>query len=189
MVDLETSGLVPGYNEITEAAFVSDTGAELSFRLSFDESKAHPQAMKVQGFGTRDYAPLMAHHTALDQVGRMFDPLWDETDPNIVCDERDYPYVVAWPAQFDVAFLACWHARHGVQMPWHYRNVLDVRSFASAVWGINCDLSDEWVEEVFDIRRRDFPEHTALGDARFQAAIFRKILADAEIAQAVRASA
>lgn len=166
MVDLETTGLHPGHHEIIEAGFVTSWGQEASFSLSFDEEKAEPEALEINGWGKREFAPFMLSGDA----GRLVQGLF----------AQEQTYIVAWPATFDVAFLNEWFRRMGQDSPWHYRNVIDVRSFASAIYGPGCDLSDEQVKARFDIDRANYlPEHGALPDAQFQAEVWNHILNEA----------
>lgn len=160
-VDIETSGLDPAYHDVIEVGLVSSRGLVKSFSLDFDEVKADPKALEVNGWGKRELAPKVEMVEALAELSAAFFPF-------------KHTLLVASPAHFDVGFLEQLFRREGLTPPWGPRSIIDLKSFACARFGVLTDLKNSEISRMLDIE--DTSDHTALGDAIWTANLFRALL-------------
>lgn len=161
VVDIETSGLDPLVHEVIEIGMVSHMGEEWECSLPFDLNKASPKALEVNGWGTREFAPLVQPMEAINMLHKLF--------------YNTGVLIVASPAHFDVGFLGALCSNHTFQPPWGHRSVIDLKSFACARLGVLTDLKNSEIARLFDIPEPE-DKHTALADARWTARLFRAVL-------------
>jgi DNA polymerase III epsilon subunit-like protein len=157
-VDIETSGLDPAYHQTIEVGLVARNGNEQSFSLSFDESRASPKALEVNGWGVRDFAPQVDKHYALGLLSEAFE---------------GGALLIASPAHFDVGFLEQLFRTEEMNPPWGHRSVIDLKSYACARFGVLTDLKNSEISRLLDIE--DTSDHSALADARWTAQLFRAL--------------
>ena len=119
-VDIETTGLDPLHHEVIEVGMIIDLPDHpevypVEFSLAFDENKADPEALAVNGWGSREFAPLI-----------------NPRDAALVLHENlDDVHIVGKNPTFDAGFLEVFLKRHGYQRNWHHR-LVDV---GSLFWG------------------------------------------------------
>lgn len=180
-IDLETSGLDPERHDILEVGLVAETSTDLEiveFSLPMERPKnASIEALEINGYGTREFAPLWEIPTAI----RYLDGVLGGA------------HIVGKNPSFDAGFLWALLRRDPLigQPPWHHR-LVDVGSLA---WGYHCSEveSAPWMfdghqvyqsyppnsERVAELMRIPIPEgarHSALGDARWVYGVFRAIV-------------
>lgn len=160
MVDIETNGLNPHYHQPIEVGLVSHDNLQASFSLGFDVRTSSPEALEINGWGQREFAPPMTDYDAIKLVMKWFE---------------NGEYIVAAPAHFDVGFLEAWMRRLGYDPPWGHRRVIDVKSFAQGRWGALASLSNSMMGKLVSLED-SANKHSALDDAIWQAEMFRRIL-------------
>lgn len=162
-VDIETTGLDPTVHEVIEVGLCAANYHETEFSLAFDESKADPVALEVNGWGQRDFAPQLELPDALGVLQGAF---------------GGGALIVASPAHFDVPFLEALFRRQGMRPPWSHRSVIDIKTFACAKWGVLTDLRNDEIARMLDVEPLELGDaHNALNDARWQAQLFRALIA------------
>lgn len=167
-VDLETSGLDPERHEIIEVGVVGQgrvlESLREEFSLPFDEQRADPRALEINGYGYREFAPEASPAYV---AGWLSWALYDA-------------HIVGKNPSFDAGFLKALLERHGRKPTWHHR-LVDVGALA---WGhYNARHPDNpWpqppnVDKVADLL--GIPNeglHTALGDAEWAWRVFRHVV-------------
>ncbi len=174
-VDIETTGLTPGYHEAIDIGIVmTDIDGEQLAELFLRIQPEHPQrtdagARAVNAFSTERWRELKAL-SVHDAVARI------KSFHQSVAGERSV-LMVAFNSQFDTAFLD--HLFRAADSNWrelyHYF-VLDVPSMA---WGLGIkSLTGSSIASALDVE--DEPHvaehHTGITGARLNARLYRKLL-------------
>lgn len=153
-VDLETSGLDPNVHEIIEVGLVwvkeyedRQLIQQMEMVLPFDESRADPKALEINGWGKREFGPTV-------------DPAWARDF--MVGVLSDAHLVGKNPASFDARFLE----RFLNNAPWHHRMV-DVGAVCMGRFRLLEPPKTAEVEELTGIRIPENKRHSALADARW----------------------
>lgn len=158
-VDIETSGLDPCVHDVIEVGWCKKDGDYGAFSLPFDESKASPRALEVNGWGVREFAVQVTVVHALDVLSCLFE---------------DGAMLVASPAHFDVGFLEQLFRSEEMSPPWNHRSIIDIKSYALGSFQIQTDLKNKEIARLFDLDPLPEDEaHSALNDAVWQAELFR----------------
>ena len=178
-VDVETTGLVPGYHEMIDIGIVMTdlSGSELG-ELFLRIQPQHPErtdagARAVNAFDEDRWRELGALPAA-DAISRIFD------FHDGIADNRNV-LMVAFNSQFDAAFLDHLLRAHGRERNdlYHYI-VLDIPSMAWAL-GIR-HLAGSLIAENLNVE--DEPRvahlHTGITGARLNARIYRKLVSGLE---------
>lgn len=160
-VDIETSGLDPHRHEVIEVGLVHRDGSTWAMSLPFDETKADPKALGINGWGFREFATMRD----FDYLGQLLHKIFYHTNTMLV----------ASPAHFDVGFLEALIRSHGETPPWGHRNIIDLKSYACARFGVLNDLKNSEISRMLNIE--DTSDHTALGDAKWTARLFHGLTA------------
>ncbi len=181
-IDLETSGLDPQCHEIIEVGMVresSETVLErLEFSLPFDRQLADPKALEINGWGQREFAPLVRRDKAVQ----------------ILSGWLDGAHIVGKNPSFDAGFLTALFVEYGESSCWHHR-LVDVGAMAwgwhqgarrrpststSQVRGLvgaqTYPPNSERVAELTGVPIPQGARHTALGDAEWVYQVFRKMV-------------
>jgi DNA polymerase III epsilon subunit-like protein len=165
-VDIETSGLDPCVHETIEVGMCWKGGRTNAFSLPFDESKASPRALEVNGWGTRRFARQISVEEALVELDEAF---------------GGGAMLVASPAHFDVGFLEQLFRRLDLSPPWNHRSIIDIKSYALGRIGIETDLRNAEIARLYDLNPLPEDEaHSALNDAVWQAELFSRVSGWAE---------
>lgn len=170
-VDIETTGLDPCRHEIIEVGIYGrftevwhgdgsiPQGAPIAitFSLSFDEAKASPEALEINGWGKRPFPPEVPEAYA---ASLMNDVLTDAL-------------IVASPSFFDIGFLdAFYRTKVEGNPPWSHRNILDLKSYVYGKFPVPFGRSNDHISEFLQVKNTK--DHTALGDARWTWEMFKK---------------
>lgn len=162
-VDLETSGLNPFVHEIIEVGLVwkappdapIDYLRRMEFVLSFDESKADPKALEVNGWGKREFGPVVDRGWALEFLAELLD------DAHLVGKN---------PGNFDAQFLRSFFIREGwawgEKPTWHHR-MIDVGTLVQGRFRLPDPPDTASVEELTNVRIPENKRHSALADAQW----------------------
>lgn len=168
-VDVEANGPIPGtYSMTAIGCVVVDKPDQIFYaELKPITDKALPAAEEVSGL-TLDY--LEANGTAPAEVMQAFHDWVVQTS-----GETHRPVFVAFNATFDWLFVHWYFMTFVGQNPFGVSG-LDMKAYymgmADVLW------SDTTSEQVFGhLQMKDRITHNALDDARVQAALFEKILA------------
>lgn len=159
-VDIETTGLDPVQHEPIEVGIVlaehSYVIEEIEFSLKFDEAKAEPRALEINGWGQRKFAPVLEPVDAQETISSIFE--YDSSKPVLFC---------AWHAQFDETFLDQWYKRVGLATkPWGHRDVVDLPSLIMGRKGVVSPGSSRDLLKQLGLDADFEGRHTALADAR-----------------------
>lgn len=161
-LDLETSGLDPVDDEPIEFGIVGPGAAEWTFSVPFDEAKASPEALKVNGWGQREFAPLIPD--ARDAAVK----LWGYLGGNPA------PVLVGNAVHFDASFVREFIRRHAPALnpePWDHR-LVDLKSLAAGRIGVDPrSLTSAAIGRHFGVPLPD-DAHTAIVDARWNRDLF-----------------
>jgi DNA polymerase III alpha subunit (gram-positive type) len=160
-VDLETSGLDPLTHEIIEAAVIVDEDgvvtAEFECSLPFDEAKAHPRALEVNGWGKREFPPQMKPSEAAARIAAL----------------TDGAFFVGNCPWFDDAFLKALFRQHDVAPSWHY-HLVDVENLIAGKLGLVPPWDSETVSAAVGIPV-PADQHGAMPDARWSRDLYRAV--------------
>lgn len=180
-VDIETTGLNPGYHDIWEVALIVDE-EEFTWQMIPDLTRADSGALRVSRFYERANKAVAAEN-------------WDnpQTVAGKVAVLTANRHLVGAVPSFDAGFLSRFLHRQGFRDAWHY-HLIDVEALAIGyLWGIHDMESDEirragidtatglpWDSEalsrVLGVDPDKFDRHTALGDARWAKAIYEAVV-------------
>lgn len=148
-LDIETSGLNPQYHEVIEVGYVMEDGHEVEFSLPFSEQRASAEALQVNGWGTRPFAPLLDPREAR----------------GLLQDDLDGVYLVGQQTYFDAMFL-----KHFLnEAVWNFR-LVELSSLVAGAVGIMPPMKSEQIMEFTGIQNPD--RHGALADARWNKKVF-----------------
>lgn len=169
-VDVETSGPVPGPYCLLEigACRVDEPAVEFWAELSPETSEVDPDALAVSGLSMER---LRADGEPADLAVARFAEWVRASTPS-----PDRPVFVAFNAPFDWMFVAEALHRHTGGNPFGHA-ALDIKTLAMGALGL------DWEETSFaSVAERvgvgEPLPHRALEDARLQAEVFRRILAE-----------
>lgn len=153
-VDLETSGLDPNVHEIIEVGLVWQVHKEvrtMEFALQFDEERADPAALEVNGWGKREFAPTVDKRWARDFLMELLNDA----------------HIVGKNPIFDLAFLEKFlHQKSGWKKPWHHRTV-DVGALCMGRFRLLDPPDTGVVESLTGVRIPENKRHSALADAQW----------------------
>lgn len=180
-VDLETTGVDSKQDYIVEVGIAGEDRYgvyfEEEFSLDFPADAMSQGAAAVNGWGKRQFAPILTHQAALAYLE----------------DVLNDAYIIGKVVAFDVAFLEQFFREmarkdYPMKFPWHHRTV-DIGPLA---WGWHNGLgvgrpgsvrlvyeppNTEAVERMVGIPRITVDGfHTALNDARWDYEVFRNII-------------
>lgn len=182
-VDVETTGLIPGYHEIIQIAVVP-LNSEIEqypglkpFYINI--APEHPGRMSgaegVHGISLDD---LMSYGVSLETSLEMFDQWYKSLDLPFM--KRLVPLAHNWA--FERSFLLHWMGLEAFSDLWsgHPRDTLVIASFVNdlAAWhGKDCPFNRLNLSSVCKIMGVDLVDaHDALGDCLATAAVYRTML-------------
>lgn len=173
-VDIETTGTIACIHDVIEVGIsVIDENMrflrEEEFSLPFDVTTATPEALKVNGWGQRKFAPQITHDAAKDLLYEVF-------------GEYKTTAFIGMHAHFDSSFLEAMLVRHcdHAETPWR-KHVYDLPSLAAGRWGMLPPLRSPDMVRLLELETgRDqytagSDRHTALGDSRLVMTILRRL--------------
>ena len=160
-LDLETSGLDPVEHEPIEFGIVGPDTFEWTFSVPFDLGKASPEALEVNGWGAREFAPPWGSGTPIEAAVSLHSHLSGRV-------------LVGNGVHFDAAMVREFIRRHAPALnpaPWDYR-LVDLKSLAAGRIGVDPrDLSTAAIGRHFGVPLPD-DAHTAIVDARWNRDLF-----------------
>lgn len=182
-IDTETTGLDPDRHEIWELALITGAGEEHLWHLPVDLAKADLIALNIGGYFDR-----YGNEDNCCDVG-IYDYGWDDFCADMVTLTRGKHLVGAIPS-FDAQRLERLLRAHGSLATWHY-HLIDIEALAVGyLIGKGYEHVDDdpliappWnsddLSAMLGINRDDYQKHSALGDARWAAAIYEHVMDDA----------
>jgi DNA polymerase III epsilon subunit-like protein len=172
-VDVETTGLDPERDVVIEVGLVVEVDEGFrteEFSLPFDKSLANPEALRINGWGQRDFPEEMSPQDAAYHLQLVLSNC----------------HLVGKNPSFDAGFLKALLGTYGLGPSWHHR-LVDVGALA---WGCHSAWmmergesprpqppSVDQVAEMVDVPRslKD-GYHTALDDALWAYRVFREVV-------------
>lgn len=165
-VDLETSGLDPLTHEIIEAAVVVEVDgevvAEFECSLPFDEQRANPKALEINGWGQRPFPPQMKPSKAVARIASL----------------TDGAFFVGNCPWFDDAFLKALFRAHDVTPSWHY-HLVDVENLIAGMLGLAPPWNSETVSAAVGIPV-PADQHGAMPDVRWSRDLYHAVFSEDE---------
>lgn len=165
-LDIETTGLDPQQHAVIEVGYIledSDSGEEYARRevsLEFDPTYADPKALEVNGWGKREFAPVM-EKPRFAQLLHL-----DLTDVEVIGNN----------VQFDMMFLSTFLKEHGLQPSWRY-HVVDLKAIAGGALGLKPPWKTDDLCAQLKTATPGDRAHTAMGDAEWNREFFHAIYA------------
>lgn len=151
-IDIETNGTDYNYHEAIEIGIVVGD-EEFECSLPFQLSRSNPEALEVNGWGKREFAPLWdPKHAAAN--------IWSLT--------RDC-YLVGQNVRFDERFVDNFLRAQGFIPEWNFR-LVELSSLIAGVQGLMPPIKTGEIIEITGITND--ASHTALGDARWDKKVF-----------------
>jgi DNA polymerase III alpha subunit (gram-positive type) len=163
-VDLETSGLDPLTHEIIEAAVIVERAtdgkvvAEFECSLPFDESRANPKALEINGWGKREFPPQVKPSKVVARVASL-------TDGALFIGNCPW---------FDDAFLKALFREHDQKPGWHY-HLVDVENLIAGKLGLAPPWDSKRVSEAVGVPVPT-DQHGAMPDARWSRELYHAAL-------------
>lgn len=143
MLDIETTGLNPGIHTITSFCFLPfafNTHGDMAFDLPFTARMSIPSTRRIDADTTE-----FREKFGIDKAESILERL----TPRIALDSISIwlekfehpPTIWAKSTKFDIAFFESYYAEYKIEIPWHHRDTIDVRSWCrgltdKASWGI-----------------------------------------------------
>lgn len=152
-IDIETNGTNYNYHEAIEIGIVVGK-EEFECSLPFQLSRSNPKALEVNGWGKREFAPLMHPQDAVAQI-------WSLTQD---C------YLVGQNVRFDERFVESLMRAHGIVPEWNFR-LVELSSLVAGVQGLMPPIRSSEITAITGIENKY--KHTALGDAKWDRDIFQ----------------
>ena len=131
MLDAETTGLNPGIHAITSFCFVPfvfNMQGEMDFGLPFTIRMSIPTTRRIDADTTefREKSGVDAAESVLERL-----------TPRIALDAIGSwlgecginPTIWAKPTKFDIAFFESYFTEYRIDIPWHHRDTVDLRSW------------------------------------------------------------
>lgn len=169
-VDVETAGPIPARHSMLSfgACLVDDPTQGFYVELRPESSEVVPEALAVSGLSMDDLATGGVHPAeAMEQLARWLAE---------VVPAGHRPVLVAFNAPFDWMFVADCFERHLGRNPFGHA-ALDIKAFYMGMTGVSwARTSMQWLARTY-LDGRPLT-HNALADARDQAELFRRLLAD-----------
>lgn len=158
MLDLESTGTNPGVHAITSFAFLPFKFAQdgtMNFGQPFTIRVGIPSTRRIdaettifrEAEGVDEAESVLTRYTPREALSIIQD--WIEEFDGI-------PTIWARPTKFDIAFMESYFTEYRLEMPWHYRDSIDVRSWIRGLLG----------EELYD---QHWPSIKAAADVMLQA--------------------
>lgn len=148
-LDIETSGLDPVIHEPIEVAYILEPeGKVINVSLDFNVKGADPEALKVNGYGHREFAPQVESNSIFAGL--------------LVKDLKDR-IIIGNNVQFDMNFLREFLRRHDLAPTWRH-SVVDLKAIAGGVLGIEPPWHIDTLCEKLGATPPGLEQHTALGD-------------------------
>jgi DNA polymerase III epsilon subunit-like protein len=151
-IDIETNGTDYNYHEAIEIGIVVGD-EEFECSLPFQLSRSNPKAMEVNGWGKREFAPLMHPIDAAVQIAAF----------------TDNCYLVGQNVRFDERFVDNFLRAQGVIPQWNFR-LVELSSLVAGVQGLMPPIKSSEITAITGIENKY--KHTALGDAKWDRDIF-----------------
>lgn len=199
IVDTETTGLDPDVHEIWEVALILRTEAgqtEYVWQLPVDLGRADVIGLNIGQFNERRWPwpggpdaradALIGCRSDLDDNGENGPCIVHPDDLPAFADQfatlTGGAHLVGAVPSFDDERLRKLLRRHGACPGWHY-HLVDVEALAAGRLGVGPPWNSRELSAKVGVDPGDFAAHTALGDARWAAAVYDAVLA-AEPAEA-----
>jgi ribonuclease T len=169
-VDVEASGPVPGRYSLLAlgACRVDDPSVQFYAELQPETMASDPSALDVSGLSLERL--LVEGEPVRDAMERF--ATWVERST----PQGSRPVFVAFNAPFDWMFVAEALRRHAGRNPFGHA-ALDIKALAMGVFGIRWQ-DTSFARVAARVGVPDSLPHQALEDARLQAELFRRILAE-----------
>lgn len=165
-LDLETTGLVAGTDQITEAAWVLEDGTERQFFVEHDRL---PNEWVIKN---TDYLSRIA---TAEKVS--VDTVMAQLDRD--CAGEKQPYMVGSCPAFDDRFLRNAYRWHLKDVPYHY-HVIDIEAMAFGRFSYPEPCSLAHLRELLGLPGENEAPHSALFDARETKLIFDALRSKAQ---------
>ena len=186
-VDVETSGLIPGFNSLLSVGAVEiETGSTFHFvAASVDSHEFDVNWDKDTSAWWRSPKQENARKRLNDLLGSTKRNTAYESNLVICADtfiewlsHYENPFFVAWPASFDYPYIQHLFLRTGVDNPFNYRTI-DIKSYLCGKLNIPFEMGHDEIAKEYPWLYEDpeFP-HDALSDALQQARVFDRLLND-----------
>lgn len=170
MVDLETTSLVPWEGRPTSLGFVI---FDRDFRIrSVHEVQIGMQPLERALFRDNEHTMEFRAKEGIDCAESQMNVQHVTEVLKRICRDFDFfkdMFIWAKPMKFDIIFIERLFKLHDMHEPWHYRHVMDTRSFC---------MGRGWsAQELQNVERKiitfDGKQHTPLADALHQVKVLQ----------------
>jgi DNA polymerase III epsilon subunit-like protein len=171
-VDTETAGLIADFQHIWEIGLIDgDTGEEHHWWLEIDASSADPIGLSIGRYHERhpfgNNYPYKEHQDPEEVVYSQADQgVWSD-----VAHLTHKAHLVGAVVSFDEERMRRAMLLVGVQPSWHY-HVVDVEAYCAGQLQVHPPWNSEELSYRMGVDPTTFDRHTALGDARWAAALY-----------------
>lgn len=187
-VDVETTGLVPGFNSLLSVGAI-DIESKRTFQYIISHTTSFNSRL-VWDKSTKEW--WHEQYDASVRIRKLYDiqhhsamPPTSYNQNHKECAEHfkewlDYfqgdKFFVAWPASFDYPYIQHLFLNEGIENPFNYRTI-DVKSYACGKLDIPFEMGHNAIAEKYPwlYEEPKYP-HDALSDAITQANVFERLL-------------
>lgn len=187
-VDVETTGLVPGFNSLLSVGAI-DLETQRTFHFVLSSTTSFPTRL-VWDKLTKEW--WMNQVDARNRLNSLFEiqrnnlmpyPSYNQNHKQCAEGFKEWldffegdKFFVAWPASFDYPYIQHLFLNEGIENPFNYRTI-DVKSYACGKLGIPFEMGHDKIAEKYPwlYEEPKYP-HDALSDAITQCNVFQRLL-------------
>ena len=178
-VDTETTGLDPDRHEVWDIAIVYPDGREWNQLIEAEHLEtADPTALRLNHYYSFFPSVKASTGSSSTRIASQL-PLQRMAVAEDVAHRLAGMHLVGAVPSFDDRFLERFLRGYGYAPAWHY-HLVDIETLAAGKLGMEPPYDSEQLSLALGVLPERFARHTALGDARWAAAMYGAIFPEPE---------